>query len=253
MKRLALLVLACCGNEAPPAEPFELSFAIRRLAIDPVTTFGTVVEGNPEQFGALVASLEGLTCAGTTPLVGVLTGVRDTERGEGVFAVYGGGPTTEVDPCGGEGTLLLLTDVLIDGPAYVEGNRVEARVAFGELEGFEGLLSRWVKLEAELDDDDRVDRGTMETIALVRALEAAEGNVAATQLGDVVRSGGQPDVDVDRDGLERFFDDDGDLVVDRCVDGDGTEVRAPGCASEERFQDGFELRLLFRAVRVSLR
>lgn len=59
----------------------------------------------------------------------------------------------------------------------------------------------------------------------------------------------QPDSDVDGDGLERFFDDDGDGAVDRCVDGDGTEILGTDCPRNKAIADGYELIFVVHGVR----
>lgn len=67
----------------------------------------------------------------------------------------------------------------------------------------------------------------------------------------------QPDVDLDGDGLERFYDTMGadadagmnDGRIDRCVDGDGAEVTGVDCPSDPRFADGYRLILVIHGVR----
>jgi hypothetical protein len=67
----------------------------------------------------------------------------------------------------------------------------------------------------------------------------------------------QPDVDLDDDGLEQFFDTGGggdagtakDGIIDRCVDGDGTEILGEDCARDARIKDGYLLILVVEGVR----
>jgi cysteine-rich repeat protein len=54
----------------------------------------------------------------------------------------------------------------------------------------------------------------------------------------------QPDVDLDGDGLEQFFDTDPDdplSSIDLCIDGDGTEIPGKNCVKDPRIQDGFSI------------
>ena len=59
----------------------------------------------------------------------------------------------------------------------------------------------------------------------------------------------QPDSDVDGDGLEKLYDSDGDGAVDRCVDGDGTEILGTDCPRDPAIQDGYELIFVVHGVR----
>jgi hypothetical protein len=63
----------------------------------------------------------------------------------------------------------------------------------------------------------------------------------------------QPDVDVDRDGLERFeVLSEGppgcQPVVSACIDGDGTRVEGADCDLDPRFVDGVSATFAFTAV-----
>lgn len=62
----------------------------------------------------------------------------------------------------------------------------------------------------------------------------------------------QPDEDVDGDGLERLFDDDGDGQIDRCVDGDGTEILGVDCPQDPGIVDGYTLVFVITGVRAEL-
>jgi len=69
----------------------------------------------------------------------------------------------------------------------------------------------------------------------------------------------QPDVDLDGDGLERFYDTGGagdagagDGVIDLCVDGDGTEFVGEGCWSDPSFADGYLMVFDLHGTRVVL-
>jgi hypothetical protein len=62
----------------------------------------------------------------------------------------------------------------------------------------------------------------------------------------------QPDVDTDGDGLEKLEDTNGDAIVDRCIDGDGTVITGEGCVHDPRIADGFSAALGVGAVRCVL-
>ena len=65
----------------------------------------------------------------------------------------------------------------------------------------------------------------------------------------------QPDVDLDGDGLETFYDTDphdGRSVINLCIDGDGTAIPGESCVSDPRIRDGFSFTFAFDAVWVQL-
>ena len=62
----------------------------------------------------------------------------------------------------------------------------------------------------------------------------------------------QPDVDVDGDGLEHFADTDGDLNVDLCIDGNGTQISGIDCPLDPRIADAYTEAFLFESVGAQL-
>ena len=84
-----------------------------------------------------------------------------------------------------------------------------------------------------------------------------EGCVGAQSLLDVLATGCgligiQPDADLDDDGLEQFFDDDEDGVVDRCVDGNGTEILGTDCPTNAAIADGYQLIFVITGIGAEL-
>lgn len=114
-------------------------------------------------------------------------------------------------------------------------------------------------------DDGRL-RGAVPASLLYLAPNITSGTCPGSTMLDVLIGGCgyplslQPDVDLDGDGLERFYDQagggdagtTGDGRVDRCVDGDGTEVLGESCPSGAGFADGYRLIFVVTGVRAIL-
>lgn len=106
-------------------------------------------------------------------------------------------------------------------------------------------------------------KGVIAASLLSGAPNISMGQCKGSSLLDVLATGCgffpmQPEVDLDGDGLEKFFDDTGDDgdggvakdgVIDRCVDGDGTEILGTGCVSDARIQDGYRLIFVIHGAR----
>ena len=59
----------------------------------------------------------------------------------------------------------------------------------------------------------------------------------------------QPDQDLDGDGLEHVMDTDGDLQIDLCIDGNGTQIIGTSCVTDPRIADGYSMSVQIQAVR----
>ena len=59
----------------------------------------------------------------------------------------------------------------------------------------------------------------------------------------------QPDQDLDQDGLERVMDTDGDMQIDLCIDGNGTQIIGTACVLDPRMADGYSMSVQIQAVR----
>ena len=137
------------------------------------------------------------------------------------------------------------------GQLYVDdvllGGVLDART-LGRIKGFEVSAIQLTKDDSLLD---LVFTGFLAQTRFLTLPRNAQGHL-------------QPDIDVDGDGLEAFWDstpDDAPYRVDRCQDGDGTVVESkPGAPCElamgpdgkPRFVDGISVALRFSAVPVKI-
>ncbi len=62
----------------------------------------------------------------------------------------------------------------------------------------------------------------------------------------------QPDTDIDGDGLEKYYDTDGDGAIDQCVDGDGTIIEGTDCTTDFRMADGYSFVWVLHGVRAHI-
>lgn len=106
-------------------------------------------------------------------------------------------------------------------------------------------------------------KGVIPASVLAFAPNITMGQCKGATLLDVISTGCgflalQPEVDLDGDGLEKFFDDTGsdgdggvakDGVIDRCVDGDGTEILGTDCVNDARIKDGYRLIFVIHGAR----
>ncbi len=268
------LVLAAqvmgCAEEEVPTEEFYQTYVVSRISVDPVTEFGYGLTQNNESFAALFDFLADVSCDGRTPFIFELTGTRQGQRAWGNIGLDLG-----LYVRGGhcDGSAELISTGLFDtedggtsvrGPFYIEGQIADGRVDVRPLNDITAnLFQGWVQVIAELHRGTwEVNRGSMTATWTVPFLHSNVliGFEPRTWLDYVVVNGLQPeptesmeslqpDVDVDGDGLERFYDTDFDGLIDECVDGDGTTWSDDlDCPNRVGFTDGFELNLVFRVV-----
>ncbi len=128
------------------------------------------------------------------------------------------------------GGLLPISNVMIDGDLNAGGEETPRFLEDGRLRGVVGM--------ALLSFVPNLLSGMCEGQSLLDVLATGCGLFPL-----------QPDSDVDGDGLERLYDDDGDGSIDRCVDGDGTEILGTDCPTNPAMADGYELIFVIHGVR----
>lgn len=267
MRALALvsLLIVGCDALAPSVDagPLFEHYVLSRVHVDPLTEVGARVDEDSTLTQSLGLAFERASCDGPSPILVALEGQHAERRVVGTLTLLVA-QAEEGDPCGGAGVF----DVdevasfgpdgapYAQGPLYVEGRTAEARVPISRVNPvLLGFLPPWWSVTARrAQGTELFGDTTAESIWRVRQLAgtASRTTPGRTLLDELVALGAQPDRDVDRDGLERLLDVDGDGLVDRCVDGDGTPWDGRECMLDGRFADGFELRLRFRLVAASV-
>lgn len=125
------------------------------------------------------------------------------------------------------------------------------------------VLEGTLKPTSEGDAVRTLEKGKL-TGAVRASLLAVVPNITMGQcqgqtLLDVIATGCgifplQPQVDLDGDGFEKLFDDPDDQGmkdhrIDRCVDGDGTEILGTDCVNDPRIADGYNMIFALHGVR----
>jgi cysteine-rich repeat protein len=62
----------------------------------------------------------------------------------------------------------------------------------------------------------------------------------------------QPDQDLDGDGKEILMDTDGNMQIDLCIDGNGTQIVGTACVMDPRIADGYSMSVQISAVRARI-
>ncbi len=99
--------------------------------------------------------------------------------------------------------------------------------------------------------------GGLPASLLALAPNIASGMCPGATMLDVIATGCgllplQPDIDLDGDGLEKLQDTDADGAIDRCVNGDGTEILGTDCPSNPAIADGYRIIFVVHGLRAIL-
>lgn len=262
LRSLAATVLAlAAGCEGAPAPSGALreAYALSRLSLDPVTEIGDLLAGDPALAAEFGIEFGEANCDGPLPIVVQLDAEGSGARAEGTISMVVG-MLDGGQPCDGTGVFAIVAGVvdgepIVRGPLFVEGSTAEARLPLSRIDPALSFLPTWWRVIARRRQGS--DRFTdAEASALWRPSHVVQvpsmRTPGASLLDDLVALGAQPDLDVDRDGLEALLDTDDDGHVDACLDGDGARIDGPECASDGRIVDGFEIIIRFRLVPVEL-
>jgi hypothetical protein len=257
-----VLALGCDGGGAAvDGGVVREHYALSRVGLDPLTEVGALVADDPSLASQLGIVLSLARCDGPAPVLVAME--ADAAGGLGTLTLLVG-QLAEGQACDGTGTFEVDEaasfgangEPRAQGPLYVVGRTAEARVPIARVNpSLLGFLPPWWRVTTRREpgterygDTEAQSLWRVDQLADVpsRALEGA------TLLDQLVSLGAQPERDLDRDGLERLLDTDGDRRVDACVDGDGTRWDGADCMRDPRFVDAFELVLRFRLVPAAL-
>lgn len=277
MQRVSVLLAAaagCSGNPLPSNDaghPETRHFVISEMTIlerDDIRAFDLNGDGIADnQLGALPNAVSekfnGLISSGfvilLVELIDVESPVDDPKIG---LRVYGGqdkdgNPSNNftgsehfnidhasLDP---DGEPLLHSDSSLQHGSFV--------VDFGQATvTFFGIPLTRVHITASLlENQSELNDGVLAAGISIGTL-ANTGGVASENLLKLlaVNLTTQPDLDNDDDGLETLVDTDGDTIIDRCIDGDGTAIDGIDCVHDPRIADGFSTAFGLAAVRCTI-
>ena len=261
---LCLAALELCACAGPEPEPFETSLVVQRLTIDGVTQPGELFRRRPELAQPFEDIFELVACTGGQPLALRVEGETTDGQGFGHASLV---LTTVVEgePCDGDGTLAVQPISLLEdrqarvrGPVFIDGVTVDGRIPLGRFQIGSDTLDefppRWALTVRGRELAGRgivLSTGEADTVwppqqlASVPVMEIGR-SVLDVLIGEEL----QPDVDLDEDGLERWLLE-GDRVVG-CREAGGEPVPMAECVPANGFVDGYDLRLRFRLVPVTL-
>lgn len=234
-------------------------YALSRLSLDPVTEIGDLLADDPALAASFGIHFEDANCDGPLPILARLEGERVGTRAEGSLAMVVG-VLDSGEPCDGTGTFVVGGGVvdgepIVRGPLFVEGSTAEARIPLARIDPSLSFLPTWWRITARrrqggdaFSDAEGSAHWRPSHLASVESMRTPD----LTLLDELAALGAQPDLDVDRDGLETILDEDDDGHVDRCIDGDGAIIDGAGCVDDGRMVDAFELVIRFRLVPVTI-
>lgn len=256
---IAALALLACEGEGQRTDPLREEYALSRLSLDPITEIGDLIAADAELAPSFGIRFGDANCDARFPILVQLDAVRAGTRASGTLSMVVG-VLDSGSPCDGTGVFLVGGGVvdgepLVQGPLFIEGSTAEARLPLALIDPELSFLPTWWRVLAR-----RRQGGDAFTDAEAQALwrpphlsrVESPRTPGISFLDDLVGLGAQPDLDLDRDGLETLLDTDGDGRVDRCVDGDGTVLEGAECPRDGRIADAYELVIRFRLVPVEL-
>jgi hypothetical protein len=259
--------------------PYHATFALSRLRLDPTSALGDGLLSYPLVLRIVNGYLDQLICSGPHTIVIELSGTARGDRVRGQIGIASG-TDADANPgnnCDGQGTFSVELAALdaglprARGAVSIDGDRLVGKLEPAMGAGDQSppqpgdqpeprlladntfLYQSWYDVEARLHgkppaaDDGRISASVPASTLF------GTGGPSTTLDTVVLKLHLQPDFDADGDGLELFFDDNGDGHIDHCVDGNGRHFTGdPSCPTRPEIRDGFSSGFIFRAVPAQL-